>query len=153
MQSLQDIYAPSGKCFGCGPANEKGLQIKSYVDGEGLICRFLPQPHHLAFTGVLNGGICGTLLDCHSNWTALWALKQRLQLEEAPLTVTADFHVRLKRPTPVDSAVVKRIVEIKTQNTALTAKEIVAQLKTEGVTASTKVVELVVLAYFGTVDE
>ena len=29
-----------------------------------------PEPHHLAFEGVLNGGICGALLDCHSNWTA-----------------------------------------------------------------------------------
>jgi acyl-coenzyme A thioesterase PaaI-like protein len=108
MQSLQDLYAPSGKCFGCGSANKKGLQIKSFVDGEGLICRFRPEPHHLAFTGVLNGGICGTLLDCHSNWTALWTLKQRLDLDETPLTVTADFHVRLLRPTPVDSEVIVR---------------------------------------------
>ena len=24
--SLQDRYAPRNRCFGCGPANEKGLQ-------------------------------------------------------------------------------------------------------------------------------
>jgi acyl-coenzyme A thioesterase PaaI-like protein len=108
MQSLQDRYAPSGKCFGCGPTNSKGLQIKSYVDGDGLICRFHPQPHHLAFTGVLNGGICGTLLDCHSNWTALWTLMQQLELDTAPLTVTADFHVKLLRPTPMDGEIIVR---------------------------------------------
>ena len=26
---LQDRYAPSNACFGCGPANAQGLQIKS----------------------------------------------------------------------------------------------------------------------------
>jgi len=108
MESLQDRYAPLGKCFGCGPANKKGLQIKSYVDGDGLICRFRPQPHHLAFTGVLNGGICGTVLDCHSNWTALWSLMQQLDSDEKPLTVTADFHVKLHHPTPVDSEIIVR---------------------------------------------
>jgi hypothetical protein len=29
-----------------------------------------PEAHHEAFPGMLNGGIAGALLDCHSNWTA-----------------------------------------------------------------------------------
>ena len=68
--SLQDRYAPQNQCFGCGPANSKGLRIKSYVVGDELVAEFTPEAHHIAFAGVLNGGIIGTLLDCHSNWAA-----------------------------------------------------------------------------------
>ena len=102
-QSLQDRYAPDNRCFGCGPANPKGLQIKSRVEGEEVVAEWRPEPHHLAFEGVLNGGICAALLDCHSNWAAAYHLMQRLGLEAPPCTVTAEFSVRLKRPTPMDT--------------------------------------------------
>ena len=65
-----------------------------------VVAEFTPEPHHEAFEGVLNGGIIGTLLDCHSNWTAVWHLIRRDLLTEAPCCVTADFHVKLRRPTP-----------------------------------------------------
>ena len=65
--SLQDTYAPHNACFGCGAANEQGLRIKSHVEGDEVVARWRPEPHHQAFPGVLNGGIIGTLLDCHSN--------------------------------------------------------------------------------------
>jgi acyl-coenzyme A thioesterase PaaI-like protein len=50
----------------------------------------------------LNGGICGALLDCHSNWTAAWHLMKASGADSPPCTVTAEFHVKLKRPTPMD---------------------------------------------------
>ena len=105
MKSLQDTYAPQNRCFGCGPANEKGLRIKSFVAGEEVVAEWQPEPHHLAFEGVLNGGICGALLDCHSNWAAAHHLMQRSGADAPPSTVTADFHVTLKRPTPMDAPV------------------------------------------------
>lgn len=107
-KSLQETYAPQNACFGCGPANPKGLRIRSFpVDEEGdeIVARWTPEPHHEAFEGVLNGGIIGTLLDCHSNWAAAWHLMRRDGLESPPCTVTADFHVHLKRPTPTDGPV------------------------------------------------
>ena len=55
-------YAPSSICFGCGPANEKGLQIKSVRIENGLSMVFHPEHHHQAFPGMINGGIIGTLL-------------------------------------------------------------------------------------------
>jgi acyl-coenzyme A thioesterase PaaI-like protein len=101
MQSLQDRYAPNSICFGCGPKNEKGLRIKSYLnDDESTTAEFLPEKHHEAFPGMLNGGIIGALLDCHSNWTAAAILMKRNSETEPPCTVTADFHVKLKAPTP-----------------------------------------------------
>ena len=72
--SLQDRYAPGNRCFGCGPGNEKGLRIKSHVRGEEVMATWQPEEHHQAFAGMLNGGITGALLDCHSNWTAAWHL-------------------------------------------------------------------------------
>lgn len=103
--SLQDRYAPHNCCFGCGPSNEKGLRIKSFVEGDEVVCEFHPEEHHQAFPGMLNGGICGALLDCHSNWTAAWHLMTQAGAEKPPCTVTADFHVRLLRPTPLDTTV------------------------------------------------
>jgi acyl-coenzyme A thioesterase PaaI-like protein len=105
MKSLQDTYAPSNRCFGCGPANDKGLRIKSFVEGDAVVAEWMPQPHHLAFEGMLNGGICGALLDCHSNWTAAHHLMTKAGATAPPCTVTADFHVTLKRPTPMDAPV------------------------------------------------
>ena len=101
MKSLQETYAPDNRCFGCGPANDKGLRIRSFAEGDELVCEWTPEPHHLAFEGVLNGGICGALLDCHSNWTAAMHLMKAKGLDAPPCTVTAEFDVKLRRPTPM----------------------------------------------------
>jgi acyl-coenzyme A thioesterase PaaI-like protein len=99
--ALQDRFAPQNACFGCGPANEQGLRVKSYVRGDRVVAEFTPEPHHQAFPGILNGGIIGALLDCHSNWTAAHALMLSRGEERPPCTVTADFHVKLRAPTPL----------------------------------------------------
>jgi acyl-coenzyme A thioesterase PaaI-like protein len=101
VKSLQETYAPNNRCFGCGPANEKGLRIRSFEEGDELVCDWTPEPHHVAFEGIVNGGIIGSLLDCHSNWTAARHLMKKRNAAELPATVTLDFHVTLKRPTPM----------------------------------------------------
>lgn len=63
------------------------------------------EAHHQAFPGMLNGGIIGALLDCHSNWTAAYFLMKRDGMSEPACTVTADFHVKLLRPTPFDAPI------------------------------------------------
>jgi acyl-coenzyme A thioesterase PaaI-like protein len=100
-ESLQDRYAPANMCFGCGAANEKGLRIKSYVEGDELVADWTPEAHHQAFAGVLNGGIAGALLDCHSNWTAAYTLMKQRGVDALPCTVTAEFSVKLRAPTPL----------------------------------------------------
>ena len=100
--SLQDRYAPRSHCFGCGPANDRGLRIKSHVAGDQVVAEWTPERHHEAFYGVVNGGIIGALFDCHSNWTAAWYLMRRDGSAEPPCTVTADFQVRLVWPTSSD---------------------------------------------------
>lgn len=103
--ALQDRHAPDNICFGCGPKNDKGLRIKSRVDGDDLVCDFQPEPHHQAFPGVLNGGIIGSLLDCHCNWAASWSIMQRDGLDSPPCTVTAEYTVKMRRPTPAGQPV------------------------------------------------
>jgi acyl-coenzyme A thioesterase PaaI-like protein len=100
LQSLQDHYAPRNACFGCGPANPEGLQIKSFVQGDEVVATWQPKRMHEAFPGVLNGGIIGALLDCHCNWTAAYHLMRSMGMEAPPCTVTAEYAIKLRRPTP-----------------------------------------------------
>jgi acyl-coenzyme A thioesterase PaaI-like protein len=110
-QSVQERYAPTNICFGCGVANDKGLRIRSFEDGDTLVCEFTPEPHHCAFPNVVNGGICGAVLDCHSNWTAAIHLMKKAGLDSPPCTVTAEYAVKLKRPTPLGPMrIVARVV-------------------------------------------
>lgn len=131
--SLQEQYAPNNACFGCGPANEKGLRIRSFPSEEGdeVVCDWRPEPHHEAFPGMLNGGIAGALLDCHSNWTAAYHLMRRNGLEHPPCTVTADYSVKLYRPTPTNTQlhISARVVE-STEDRAVVEASITAGGKT-----------------------
>jgi acyl-coenzyme A thioesterase PaaI-like protein len=104
-KSLQETYAPNSTCYGCGPANPKGLHIRSFVEGEEVVAEWQPEPHHEAFPGALNGGVIGTLLDCHCNWAAAYHLMQAQKLDRPPATVTAEYQIRLLRPTPTDAPV------------------------------------------------
>ena len=100
-KAIQDRYAPNSICFGCGPANKEGLQIKSYRTDDGLEMEFECEEKHQAFPGVINGGIIGALLDCHGNWTAAMAIMDRNGLDAPQCTVTAQYEVKLKRPMPL----------------------------------------------------
>jgi len=104
-KSLQDTFAPHNACFGCGPANPDGLHVRSFVRGEEVVAEWHANKHHEAFPGVLNGGIIGTLLDCHCNWTAAWYLMKKAGADTPPCTVTAEYMISLKRPTPTDGPI------------------------------------------------
>lgn len=98
--SVQEKYAPNSICFGCGPANQSGLKIRSFEIENGLKMTFETKEEHQAFPGMINGGIIGSLLDCHGNWAAAIALMDAAGLEEPPCTVTATYSISLRRPTP-----------------------------------------------------
>jgi len=123
-QSLQEHYAPQMVCFGCGPANPKGLRIRSFARGDAVVAEWQPETYHEAFPGVLSGGIIGTLLDCHSNWTATYHLMQRNGLAAPPCTVTADYAIKLLRPTPTDAPVelIATVVESQDDRAIVEAK-------------------------------
>ena len=94
-------------CHGCGADNEKGLQIKSYWDGDEATATWRAQPHHCGGSkGIVNGGIVASLIDCHSLNLAIahaYRSEQRA-IGSAPRIgyVTANLNVTYLKPTPID---------------------------------------------------
>ena len=135
--SLQRRYAPASRCYGCGPANEHGLRIESHevdgVPGE-LVAGWQPLPHHAAFENVLNGGVIGTLLDCHANWTAAMRVMRDRGLAAPPGCVTADYAIRLRRPTPTDRPVHLRAWPVETEGDRVVVD---AELSSGGIITAT----------------
>jgi acyl-coenzyme A thioesterase PaaI-like protein len=83
------------------------------VEGDTVVAQWRAETHHEAFPGMLSGGIIGTLLDCHSNWAAAYHLMRAQGADVPPCTVTAEFTVKLKRPTPTSGPIhlTARVVE------------------------------------------
>ena len=132
--SLQERYAPASTCFGCGPANAKGLRIRSFIEGDTVVAEWRPEPHHEAFPGVLNGGIVGALLDCHSNWTAAHHLMLASGADHVPPCVTAEYSVKMRRPTPTDGVL---HLEAKVVESAGDRATVEATLAADGVITAT----------------
>ena len=107
--SLQERYYPDLPCFGCGPANAKGLRLRSYAGDDGLVtAQFTPWPEHDNGLGFLNGGIIATVLDCHSAAAVTHEAFSRgwPPLPGAALPyVTANLEVSYLRPAPLDETV------------------------------------------------
>ncbi len=112
--ALQDIWH-NGTCYGCGPANPHGLQIKSYwtEDNTEVICSFTPQPYHNAgFENVMYGGLIACLCDCHSIWTAIAATYRHEERKHGSTPtisyVTGNLNVSYLAPTPLDQSILLR---------------------------------------------
>ncbi len=107
-RSIQDARFPDLPCFGCGPANAEGLQLKSFRQGERYVARFRPWPAHDNGMGSLNGGIIATVLDCHS---AAAVVDHAYRQGWPPLAgaalpyVTAGLDVRYLRPSPLHAEI------------------------------------------------
>jgi acyl-coenzyme A thioesterase PaaI-like protein len=107
MEAFQDQMS-GNHCFGCGPENEKGLQIKSFWKDDSkqvAICRYMPKPEHMAGpTHILNGGIIATLIDCHGICTAAadaYVQEGKIMDDEKIWYVTGSFNLKYHKPTPI----------------------------------------------------
>ena len=131
---VQDEYAPNSICFGCGPSNKDGLQLKSYRTRGGLQAVFKCDEKHQAFPGVINGGIIGSLIDCHGNWTAAIAIMDKNGWDKPQCTVTAQYEVKLKRPTPFETKLKlnSRVLALQDDRA-----EVIIELKADGKTCAT----------------
>jgi len=105
-RALQDVLKVH--CFGCGSLNERGLQIKSRWDGDELVCRWHPKPHHIGHPGVVYGGVIASVVDCHAVWTAMATAcrDEGLPLEDASVPpfafVTGKLSVSYLKPARID---------------------------------------------------
>ncbi|MFW6068884.1 MAG: PaaI family thioesterase [Chloroflexota bacterium] len=112
-KAFQDYYeADAAVCYGCGRLNEKGLQIKSYWDGDESVCHFQPKPYHTAYPGYVYGGLIASLIDCHSTGTAAAAAYRDegrpMESEPGLRFVTASLRVDYLKPTPIDTTLLVR---------------------------------------------
>ena len=113
-QAFQDAFSEN-HCWGCGPLNPYGLQVKSYWSGDSdeAVCTWQPQPYHTAGPQhILNGGIIAVLMDCHCVGTAVAAAYRaegRAMTSQPRLYyATASLQVTYLRPTPIAEPVVLR---------------------------------------------
>lgn len=106
--SIQERLYPDIPCFGCGQGNPKGLRLRSFPADAHVVAEFRPWPEHDNGLGYLNGGIIGTVLDCHSAAAVILEADQRgwPPLPGAALSyVTAGLDLRYRRPAPLHEPV------------------------------------------------
>jgi acyl-coenzyme A thioesterase PaaI-like protein len=109
MPAIQDLI-PHNHCYGCGPENPDGMQIKSYWDGKESRCTYVPRPEQCAGPKqFLYGGTIASLIDCHSVCTSIANYYQRdgFDIGDGPeiWCVTGGLEVRYLKPTPIDQPV------------------------------------------------
>ena len=114
MTAIQDQLR-NNHCYGCGTENPHGMQIKSYLQGDECVCRYRPRPEQCA--GPLQyvyGGTLASLIDCHSNCTAMsnyYRLEGReIGSDPEIWCVTGRLTVSYVAPTPIDTEIVVRAV-------------------------------------------
>lgn len=109
--AIQDYYPDDyAHCYGCGRLNEKGLQIKSFWDGDESVCRILPADYYSGgMKDILYGGLIASLMDCHGAGTAAAAKARELEIElkpgAMPRFVTASLKVDYLQPTPINTEI------------------------------------------------
>ncbi len=119
-RAFQDYYPENvAHCYGCGALNEKGLQIRTFWEGEESVTRYRPRPEHTAIPGYVYGGLLASLVDCHGTGTAAAAMyrQEGRPMDSLPAYrfVTASLHVDYLAPTPlgVELEIRGRVKEIK----------------------------------------
>ena len=150
-KSFQDHYPEIYRhCYGCGSNNSRGLQLRSFWDGDEAVAVFLPKEYHTAFPGYVYGGLIASLIDCHCTGTASAAAYRQagreLGTEPAFRYVTASLHVDYLKPTPLGPPIEIRasVLEIKGRKTVTEAKVSVENI----VTARGKVVAVQIPDHF-----
>ena len=118
MEYFQN-YMPGNICFGCGAENEEGLRIKSCWQGEESLCEWMPEPKYQGWSGLLNGGIMATLIDCHCMGTAIahaYKMENRsLGSQPEYRYATGTMEIKYLRPTSSLSPVTLRATVIETK--------------------------------------
>ena len=109
---FQDML-PGNHCWGCGPDAKDGLRIRSFWDGDETTCTWMPRPEFAAGPRhLLFGGTIGSVIDCHSIWTAIAETykTEAREIGTGPVIwyATASLHVAYRKPTPIDQPLTMR---------------------------------------------
>lgn len=141
VKAIQDLYPEDfAHCYGCGRNNLNGHQLKSYVEGDEVVARFVPGPDFVSLPGFVYGGLLASLVDCHAMATAAASdLTPGAEDSPVPRYVTGGLHVDYLKPTPMGPQLVirgrvigrsekKRVVEatVSVEGTVTIRAEVVA---------------------------
>jgi uncharacterized protein (TIGR00369 family) len=90
---------PENPCFGCGPANARGMRLQFETDTERqrIVGRFRIGPEYQGGHGFIHGGIIATVLD---------EVMSKVSRLSDVRTVTAELNVEYLKPVPVDAELV-----------------------------------------------
>ena len=85
-----------GRCFGCGPLNEEGLQMTFLAEGDASVTEFEVPARYQSWKGVVHGGMVALMLDEAVGWAA-W--------HKGHPGVTGKLEVRYRLPLKVGERV------------------------------------------------
>ena len=107
-----------------GRRDEYGMRIRSYPYEDGLICYWQADERFHGFDGIVNGGIVGTLFDCHATWVAVKHFMETQGLERPPTVATVALEVQYKLPTPTQTPLelVARVVDSSARRATVTGE-------------------------------
>lgn len=96
MDRILDPYEwhPLHNCFGCSPANEAGLKLEFFEDGDDVVTHWRPSRAFEGWRNVLHGGIQALLLD----EICAWVVMRKLQT----IGVTSKMEVKYLKPVAAD---------------------------------------------------
>src|SRR5256886_9231359 len=105
-KAVQEYYPNEWNyCYGCGQRNDRGLHLRTYLDGDEPVATFIPRPYDIAIPGYVYGGLIPPLIDCHGTGAAAAAAYRaagRALGADPPLRfVTASFPVDYAKTTPL----------------------------------------------------
>jgi len=114
---IQQYYPEeTSVCFGCGRNNPDGLHIESMWDGAVGVSHFTPKDAHLAYPGIVYGGLLASLVDCHSIGTAIAAMYTAAGYMpgDGPVItcVTGQLNISYRKPTPTGVMLVAKATPV-----------------------------------------
>lgn len=105
------IFGEEQGCFGCGPHNDAGMQLRFFRDGDEVVTTFHAKPGWEGPPGIVHGGLQSTLADEIGAWTVIGLTGH--------FGFTTAMQLRFLRPAKIDLPIEARgtIVE-RTESTA-----------------------------------
>jgi len=93
-------FGEEQQCFGCGPHNHHGMQLRFFREGDEVVTTFEAREGWEGAPGIVHGGLQATLADEIGAWTLI-GLKGRFGF-------TSSLQLRYLRPARADRAIEAR---------------------------------------------
>lgn len=111
VEPIQDLYEDDfSHCYGCGRLNENGHHLKTRLEGDITISKFIPKEYHIAIEGFVYGGLLASLIDCHGTGSAaiFYAKENKIAVKKGntPRFVTGKLNIDYLKPTPLGKELV-----------------------------------------------